>query len=226
MHKYISASILSILSAYAMAEGKFDLGVAVGGGMTATKETLIVTIPILGTRDGYKYSLKQSGPVGGITTGYSRQQNHTIYGLSLAWYKDFYTGRNAGYKTDFISGFQGNFTKDLKRTDTLEFAGKIGRKLNENIDLYGKIGLLRSQFREQYKDRNADIRQNIVGWGGVVGLGIQKSYSSFNLGIEYAYNYYERMGSTVYYVGLDPSQNHSKFQPQYHQVFVKISKSF
>lgn len=229
MKKYISAVILSALSSTALAHGKWDVGVAVGAGSTQTKETLIVTIPGA-SRDGYKYTLKQSGPVAGITGGYTVQHNQNTFGLSVGGYKDFYTGRNSGSKKDFISGTSATFTKDLKRKYTLELAGKIGRKLNSDLHLYGKIGVVHSQFTEQYKDTIAsphvDIRKNLRGWGGVAGVGLQKAYESFNLGVAYDYQYYARIGSKMNYISFNfGTQNQSKIRPQYHNFFVTLSKS-
>ena len=236
MKKHLSIVLLTALSSTALAngmlsKGKFDVGVAVGAGMSQTNETLIVSLPSASYRDGYRYTLKQSGPVGGITAGYTIQHNHNTFGLMVGAYRDFYTARNSGKKIGFIRGAQPSFTKDLKRKYTLEVAGKIGRNLSADLNLYAKFGALYSQFREQYKDTTSspvlDIRKNLGAWGGVAGAGLQKSYESFNLGVEYDYHYYERMGSTMNYVsGGIPGNNKSKIRPQYHQVFLKISKSF
>lgn len=239
--KHISTVLVSVLSATVslsvMAEGspskgKWDVGVAGGWGMTQTSETLIQnTYSVPPSRDGYKYKLKQSGPVGGLTAGYTLQQNKNTFGLALGAYKDFYTARNSGDKKDFISGYENNFAKDFKRKYTLEIAGKIGRNLKEDLNVYVKLGGLYSQFREQYRATNEtpiiDIRKNLAGWGGVAGVGLQRSYESFNLGAEYNYHYYERMGSTMHFgASRIPAKNQSKIRPQYHQVFLKISKSF
>ena len=231
MKKHLSIVLLTALSSTALAngmlsKGKFDVGVAVGAGTSQTKETLIQTIPTI-SRDGFKYTLKQSGPAGGITAGYTVQHNSNTFGLALGAYKDFYTGRNSGPKIDFIAGQKSTFTKDLKRKYTLEVAGKIGRNLNADLNMYAKLGALYSQFREQYKDSSFDLRKNLGGWGGVAGVGLQKSYESLNVGVEYDYHYYERIGSQMNFKsGAFPGNNRSKIRPQYHQVFLKISKSF
>lgn len=227
MKKYISAVILSALSSTALAHGKWDVGVAVGAGSTQTKETLIQTAGA--SRTGFKYTLKQSGPVGGLTGGYTMHRNQNTFGLGIGVYKDFYTGRNSGAKHDFVIGTQQTFTKDLKRKYTLELAGKLGRNLSSDLHLYGKLGVVHSQFTEHYKDvdQEVDVRKNIRGWGGVAGVGLQKAYESFNLGVEYDYQYYARIGSTMNFTALGTAtKNRSKFHPQYHNIFLTISKSF
>jgi hypothetical protein len=227
MHKYISAIVLSTLSITAAAHGKWNVGVAGGWGFTNTKETLIQIVPSAPSRDGYKYTLKQNGPTIGVTGGYTLFHNQNTFGLSVGGYKDLYTGRNSGSKTDFISGVQSDFTKDLKRKYTLELAGKIGRKLNSELHLYGKFSVLYSQFKELYGDTASGARKNLRGRGVGAGLGLQKAYESFNLGVEYDYQYYGRIGSKMDFTASGNAvQNQSKIRPQYHNIFITISKSF
>ena len=234
MKKYVSAVLFTALSTAALSnamassafsKGKWDVGVAGGWGMTQTKETLIQTTA--NSRDGYKYTVQGSGPMAGLTAGHTWHHHQNLFGIVIGAYKDFYKGRNSGPKKDFISGLTSDFTKDLKRKYTLEVSGKFGRMLNADLNVYGKLGGVYSQFREQYKDSAGNLKKNLRGWGGVAGVGLQKDYGAFKAGLEYDYQYYARIGSKMYYSPFTvPTANKSKFRPQYHNVFVTISKSF
>jgi hypothetical protein len=232
---YISTVLASVLSATvslsAMAEGapskgNFDVGVAGGWGMTQTKETMIQTDDAGQPPSQYKFKLKGSGPVAGITGGYTLQHNKNSYGLMARIYKDFYSGRSDGFKKDNWYNIGISSKNDLKRKYTLELATKIGRLVTSDIELYGKLGVVRSQFREQFSDTVIDIRKNLAGWGAVVGLGAQKSYGSVKVGLEYSYQYYERMGTKMMYYNEANIKSASKFRPQYQNVLVTISNSF
>ena len=226
MKKYLIPVTLSFLSASAWAGGKWNAGVALGFGTTQSQERLKVSYPGIASND-YKFKLKQSGPVAGVTVGYSLIKGKNVFGLNLGGYRDWYTGTNNGDKQALNRDPDFTLTakNDLKRKYTMELAGKVGRLVALDTQVYGKLGVLQSQFREQYSAGDSVAKANMSGWGGVVGLGIQKDYESVNLGVEYNYNFYEKIGKTVYYnPGLD--KNVSKIRPQYHSVLLTISKSF
>ena len=234
MNKYISAIVLSTVGLSAAAEGmlskgKFDVGVAVGAGIGNTKETLMISDdnPSISR---YKYTLKGSGPLAGVTAGYTIDKMKNVFGVSLAYYKDFYTSRNSGVQQDLLGSYDNQAKRDLRRKYTLELAGKFGRMITEDILLYGKLGVVRSAFREQYGDTPIDLRHNVNGWGGVAGIGAQKSYDAVKVGLAYDYQYYQRLGTTMgYSVGTPVSVNYknkTKFRPQYHNIYLTISKSF
>lgn len=223
----MSLIVLSALSTTALAHGKWDVGVAVGAGMTQTTETLNQS-DSSGTSSRYKFKFKGSGPVAGITAGYNVQRLKNIYGFAIGGYKDFYKGRNDGYKKDTLSNTNISSKNDLQRKYTLELVGKLGRLVSDDTELYGKIGVLRSQFQEQFSQATArvDVKRKAGAWGGVAGLGIQKSFETTKVGLEYSYQYYQNMGTTMRYFDVVNIKNVSKFRPQYHNLFLKISKTF
>jgi hypothetical protein len=235
MNKYISAIVLSTVGLSAAAEGilskgKWEAGLVGGWGTSPTKETLVIsTSPGLATSiSRYKFTMKGNGLMGGVTLGYNIQRAKNIFGLSAGLYKDFYSTRNQGLTNDTLSHFPDTGKRDLKRKYTLELAGKFGRMVSEDIQVYGKLGALRSGFREQYSNIDgADLRHNHKGWGGVAGVGAQKTYNSLKVGLAYDYQYYQRLGSTMYHnIGATNYKNKSKIRPQYHNVFLTISKTF
>lgn len=232
MHKYISAIVLSTLSFTVAAHGKWEVGAVGGWGTSPTKETITLSAQApaaLTVRNRYKFKLQGGGLMGGFTLGYNIQRAKNIFGLSAGFYKDFYSTRKQGLVKSNMSSATDDAKRDLKRRYTLELAGKAGRMVSEDIHVYGKLGVLHSEFREQYGniDDGLDLRHQLKGWGAVAGIGAQKTYNSLKIGLAYDYQYYERIGSTMY-ATVDTIRNKtkSKIRPQYHNVFLTISKSF
>lgn len=234
MKKHLSIVVLTALSSTALAngmmsKGKFDVGVAVGAGVANIAETLGITDDAPAA-SRYKYTLKGSGPMAGVTAGYNIHKMQNVFGVTFGYYKDFYHSRNSGPQKDLLSSYPDKGKRDLKRNYTLELAAKAGRMISEDILLYGKLGVVRSAFREQYGNTPVDVRYNVNGWGGVAGIGAQKSYDAVKVGLAYDYQYYERLGTTMTYsIGTAPTvhyKNKTKFRPQYHNVYLTISKSF
>jgi hypothetical protein len=229
MSKYMSVVVLYLASASVLAgdsKGKWDVGVAVGAGMANFKETVNATV--ITSRGRYKFSYENSGPAGGLVFGYAQRHNKFVYGVSLGGYKDFYSATNNGIKHSKVGNLGDlDMKNDVKRKYTLEVSGRLGRLVNDSMELYGKLGLLRSAFQEQYRDDlGNNPRHTVKSWGGIAGVGLKRDYEVATVGLEYSYSYYEKTGTNLLYgPGLD-SKNCSKFHPSYHNLYLTVSKKF
>ena len=224
MKRFISTGIFLSLSVAAMAQGKWNVGAVAGWGISHISETINTADPVAVQYSRYKFKIKGNGPVAGLSAGYSFQHQKNIFELNIAGYRDMYSSKNQGYKEDILSNYPIVSKNVLKRDYTWELAGKIGRSVTKDVQVYGKLGVLKSAFQEQYADTADDVKASTRGWGGLLGVGIQKEFNTINVGIEYNYSYYESTGTKLHYATY--VTNTSKIRPQYHNVFVRISKAF
>jgi hypothetical protein len=183
MKKSLTVAFM-LLSTTALAQGKWNIGASVGWSISRARET-VNTIDRIG-HSRYKFNLKGNGGLVGLSAGYAFPYHRYSFEFGISGYRDVYASRNQGNKPDTLTGNPAltvDSKNDLKRNHTWETSAKVGKYIDPTTQLYGRLGAVRSVFREQYADPDNDVKGRTHGWGGLLGVGIQKEFEHMNLGI-------------------------------------------
>ena len=177
----------------------------------------------------YQFHLSGEGFSGGASIGPLWRRGNNSFGAVMTGYVDTHTLKNYDHKQNAYGPSTSDSMTLLSRAYTLEFAAKAGHYFND-LHLYGKLGFMCSAFQYKYRnvENNVDARKSMTAWGGVAGVGLQKTVSlpvlnEAKIGLEYDYQIYQSLKPVITY---DTDKDTSKFRPRYHSGYLTLTKTF
>lgn len=207
----------------------FEMTILAGGAgaYIPVNEHLTETSLAPGAPARYRFDVSGEGFSGGASLGANYRRGNYTFGGSITGYLDAHSLKNFDAKRDSYGGDINHSMTFLKRSYTLEFAGKIGRYFDE-YHLYGKLGVMCSAFQYKYRRPEVDYTKNVTAWGGILGIGVEREYNlpaigESKIGLQYNYQLYETLTPIVKYVD---HTSKSKLRPRYHTGYLTISKTF
>ena len=178
-----------------------------------------------------KDTISSNAFMGGIFSGYTFKRSSFDLGVEMGLYmdgsKDTLSMKvpNPGAFTNYKS-----ISTAIKRPFTLKWSGKISKEF-KGIRGSLTMGILLSKFEitmnapdDTTPAHSYSKTHGVYTWGIAPGFGVEKSCGAFDVGVNYAYNIYDKIKVSGINVNQDSVFTHAK--PRYHSVLLSVKRSF